>query len=227
MQFYSPTQIHINSILRDNYGNVVDGEDGTPVENVGYLHLIEHRFVLSTFKSKLVRQILEQLPSQTATLIVDIVSGWKEFSTTICIDEKQIFYMNSPSLLHFDTLINFLVQLNEDPEEALRRCSSGYSVDLQLATIVLDNISYYTHDNASYDLLFKVLRMLRQNYGCAVVTVGYGLEYYDGVEKYSESRQSFDIPTRLPMSYVKNMDCVLVRDTDSSARVVLGGSGVP
>ncbi|SCV05923.1 LANO_0H18162g1_1 [Lachancea nothofagi CBS 11611] len=223
--FYKATAICIDWLEKDAFGNVVLGsEEGVESQNVrsiGFLHLIEHGFRVSAFKQKMMQRLVEASPNQSFVLIIDVVSCWDRYLSTLNREDKNVTYMNSASLLHFESLINFLVQLNESPKEALSRCQNASTLQYQLAGIVIDNISYYTHDGASYELLFKVLRMLRAKYGCFVMTVGYGLDFYSGVEQQLSSvRQSYDIPTRLPMSYVKNMDCVLLRDTDKDARVV-------
>ena len=165
------------------------------------MHLIEHGFQLTALKSNIVRKLIGELPSQSFVLVIDAVSCWREFTTSFSHEEKSLAYLNSASLLHFDSFVSFLAQLSDSPREALSRCKIGAPLHYQLGGIVIDNISYYTHDGASYDLLFKLLRTLRSRYGCIILTVGYGLEFYNGVELASSSSQSYEIPTRLPMSY--------------------------
>lgn len=229
--FYKPTALHIEWLRKDRFGNIVEeskeGDDGAHVGPVGYLHLIEHGFQMTKIKSSVVHRLIDELPNQTFILMIDIASCWREFATEYSHEEKSVAYMNSASLLHFESLINFLAQLNDNPQEALSRCKQAAPLQFQLASIVIDNISYYTHDNASYELLFKILRMLRSRYGCSVMTVGFGLDFYNGVEQSFATNKSYDIPTRLPMSYVKNMDCVLQRDNASTARVVYTKNSMP
>lgn len=221
LQFYKPARISIDWFQKDNYGKLVD-DNGTPLEPIGFLHIIEHRFLLSEFKSALLTRLLHNLEPQSSILLVDVLSVWKQYISRFNDVGKCIHYMNTASVVHFDTLINFLLQLNESPSDALARCKGNVqSTSYQLSGIVIDNISYFTHDGASYNLLYKLLKMLRKNYGCFIVTIGYGLEYYEGIElSLGGSTQYLDIPTRLPMSYVKNMDCVLLRDSEESARVL-------
>ncbi|SCU88720.1 LADA_0E11716g1_1 [Lachancea dasiensis] len=231
--FYDPTAISIDWLYKDLFGKTVfdfDEDDSTSnlesskrkLGPIAFLHLIEHTFKVSTFKLNLLKKLVQSSPSQSFVLIIDVMSCWHELIPSLSVEDRSAVYMNSSSLLHFDALVNFLSQLNENPPEALSRCQSPVNMQHQLAGIVIDNISYYTHDSASYDLLFKLLRMLRKKYGCYTVTVGYGLEFYNGVEQQQPlaPSQGYDIPTRLPMSYVKNMDCVVLRETDELARTV-------
>ncbi|SCU77997.1 LAMI_0A03048g1_1 [Lachancea mirantina] len=223
--FYRPAQVSINWIARDNFGNVVEGgesgDGNVGVGDVGFVHLIEHDFKISEFKGRMALRLVEQLPSQASILIVDVVASWRKWLDAHAHVRARAHYLTSPSLARFETLIAFLNQLNETPADALRRCTVQQPLDMQLGAIIIDNISYYVHDSATYEILLKTLRRLRQNYGCIVLTTGYGLEFYDGVENSQrQPNQTLDIATRLPMSYVKNMDCVLVRDTATTARVV-------
>ncbi|SCU84408.1 LAFA_0D09802g1_1 [Lachancea sp. 'fantastica'] len=224
--FYKPVAIDIDWLGRDSFGNAIldcdQNQDAQKLKPAGFLHLIEHNFGPSALKKTLLTRLVKTCPDQSFILVIDVISCWKPFLSQLELEDKDVAYLNTASLLHFDSLINFLVQLNESPQDALSRCQKRVSLQYQLAGIVIDNISYYTHDAASYDLLFKVLRLLRARYGCYIVTVGYGLEFYNGVEKglADISAQPCDIPTRLPISYVKNMDCVLLRDTDTIARVI-------
>ncbi|EDO15582.1 hypothetical protein Kpol_483p1, partial [Vanderwaltozyma polyspora DSM 70294] len=99
--------------------------------------------------------------------------------------------MNSNSILTMDRLINFLIQLNESPIEAFKKCQFVGKSSQQLSGIIIDNISYFTHDNnengiqnasKAYNNLLKILKLLRKNFGCWIMTISYGMEYYDGVE---------------------------------------------
>ncbi|CEP60442.1 Psy3p LALA0_S01e10990g [Lachancea lanzarotensis] len=224
--FYKPVAINIDWLGKDSFGNAILDCEQQPgaqkLKPAGFLHLIEHSFTPTTFKEELLTRLVDNCPDQSFILVIDLISCLKPLLSQLQLDDKDVAYLNSASLVNFDSLINFLVQLNESPQDALSRCRKQVSLQYQLAGIVIDNISYYTHDAASYDLLFKVLRLLRARYGCCIVTVGYGLEFYNGVEKglAETSVQPYEIPTRLPISYVKNMDCVLLRDTETVARVL-------
>ncbi|SCU94322.1 LAME_0F07008g1_1 [Lachancea meyersii CBS 8951] len=224
--FYKPSAVEIDWLGKNSFGNVVLDCEQSPsaqkIGSIGFLHVIEHSFRVSAFKQSLLSRLVEKSPNQSFVLVMDLISCWNGTLPELQQDEKAVAYLNSPSLLNFDSLINFLVQLNESPQDALSRCQTPVSLQYQLAGIFIDNISYYTHDHASYDLLLKVLRMLRATYGCFIVTVGYGLEFYNGVERalVEPSHLTYEIPTRLPILYVKNMDCILSRDTETDARVV-------
>ncbi|QLQ80791.1 hypothetical protein HG537_0E01460 [Torulaspora globosa] len=154
--------------------------------------------------------------SDLTFLVVDIVSEWE----TMLYDCNMGFYvMNSTSIHNMEGLVNFLLQLNESPREALMRCRIKDSQSKQLAGIVIDNISYLSHDVNSYNLLIRTLKMLRNTFGCWILTVSYGLEYYNGVENALASPHRAGSLTRVPLGYTNEMDAMIIRDTDSTARL--------
>lgn len=179
------------------------------------MHLIEHDFKLSTFKRQLF--LTSKSDSKCTILLIDVISVWREFLNQS--NSNELFVMNSISILSMDGLLNFLLHLSESPQEALKRCHVRDSFDKQLGGIIIDNISYFTHDSTSYSLLIKILKLLRETFGCWVITTSYGLEYYNGVENATSPLYKSGSLTRLPVSYTNEMDAVLIRDTDSQARL--------
>lgn len=187
-----------------------------PTKPVALLHLIEHSFRTSTFKRDLFLRCAGERDDSTV-LVIDIVSEWK----TLLQDHRDagVHIMSSTSVLTFDGLIGFLLQLNESPREALKRCQRRDSTSKQLAGIVIDNVSYLAQDPGSYTLLLRALKMLRNTFGCWIITVSYGLEFYNGVENSTAPLYRSGSLTRVPVSYTNEMDAMIIRDTDSSARL--------
>lgn len=200
----------------------------TNIDEVGLLHVIEHGFRISTFKDTLLRHSIVAGAEESSILVIDILSVWRSHLLRLEEDENfskvGVFYMNSTAILTMENLINFLLKLNESPAEALMRCQLQGNYSQQLAGIVIDNISYFTHDastvqnSSSYNVFLKVLKMLRKTFGCWIITVSYGIEYYDGVENTTKHLNRAGSLTRLPISYTSEMDAILIRDTESSAR---------
>lgn len=156
-------------------------------------------------------------PDESNILVIDIVSEWRHI-----LDEYKdmgVYVMNSTSILNMNGLINYLLQLNESPQEALRRCQRKDTLLKQLGGIIIDNISYLSHDSTSYNMLTKTLKMLRNTFGCWIITISYGLEYYNGVENSTAPLYRSGSLTRLPMNYTNEMDAIIIRDTDSTARL--------
>lgn len=184
--------------------------------NLGFVHLIEHSFKASVFKKDLFLHCAAG-GDESSYLIIDIVSEWEKM-----LDDQQqlpLYVMNSTSILSMDGLVNFLLQLNESPGKALKRCRREDSQTKQLAGIVIDNISYLSQDTNSYNLLIKTLKMLRKTFGCWILTVSYGLEYYNGVENALASTNRSGAPTRVPPSFTNEMDAVIIRDTEAMGRL--------
>lgn len=179
-----------------------------------FLHLIEHSFKGSAFKRELFLHCCGE-SSESTVLVIDIVSEWE---TMLC-DCNGFYVMNSTSILNMDGLVNYLLQLNESPRDALMRCRRKDSESKQLAGIVIDNISYLSHDANSYNLLIKTLKMLRKTFGCWILTVSYGLEFYNGVENALASQHRSPSLTRVPPGFTSEMDAIIIRDTDSTARL--------
>lgn len=182
---------------------------------VGLLHLIEHSFKTSTFKRDLFLKCAGDR-NDSSILVIDIVSEWKSLLRNY---DVGVHVMSSTSILNIDGLISFLLQLNESPREALKRCQRRDSLSKQLSGIVIDNVSYIVHDPGSYNLLLRTLKMLRNTFGCWIITISYGLEFYNGVENSTASLYRSGSITRVPISYTNEMDAMIIRDTDSSARL--------
>lgn len=183
-------------------------------KEIAFLHVIEHDFKLSTFKKQLYLNCKSN--GNSTILLIDILSAWKEFINST---NDELFVMNSLSIMTMDGLVNFLLHLNESPLYALKRCQKRDSFDKQLSGIIIDNISYFAHDPTSYGLLLKVLKLLRKTFGCWIITISYGLEYYNGVENATSQLYKGGSQTKIPTGYINEMDVVLIRDTDSSARI--------
>lgn len=185
-------------------------------EEIGSLHLIEHSFKGSSFKKDLFLHNAADRDDSTF-LVIDIVSEWE----TMLSDHLDLgFYvMNSTSILNMDGLVNFLLQLNDSPKEALMRCQRKDSEMKQLAGIVIDNVSYLSYDSNSYSVLVKTLKMLRNTFGCWLITTSYGLEYYNGVENAMAPQHRSGSLTRVPVNFTNEMDAIIIRDTDSTARL--------
>lgn len=197
--------------------------------NIRFFHLIEHDFRLSAYKRELIQQSIVSSNNHQAILIIDIISVWKSF-----IQEEKVngggpvFYMNSSSMLTIDGLINFLLQLNESPKEALKRCMNYQDKYLhcQLAGIVIDNVSYLQWSNINsltkFNLLFKILNILRSNFGCWIISISYGLEFYNGIENKgsftSNTSMKLNYPTYIPINYLNEMDAIVLRETDFKSR---------
>lgn len=197
---------------------VNEQQEEVNLDKIGFLHLIEHEFKITRFKKELFTHCTTPNGSSPfSTLVIDVISEWN----TLVMDNRLLgaHYMNSTSILNMDGLINFLLQLNECPQEALKRCQRKDILSKQLGGIIIDNISYFTHDTTSYNLLIKVLKMLRNTFGCWIMTIGYGLEYYNGVENSTIHAHKSGLLTRLPMTYTNEMDAIIIRDTESTARL--------
>lgn len=182
-----------------------------------HVHLVEHNFKLTDAKI----QLLERNMGDGIIIIVDVISCWKRY----CKGKARTCYMNSASTLHLEGVINFLSQLIEYPQEALKRCQDT-DVDVTSMTIqgiVIDNLSYYQTPSTSlrdFNILYKLLKTLRTTYGCWSLTTSYGLEYYNGVEALTAaSYNSGTSYTKIPQSYIKEMDTVIVRDTPTSMHI--------
>lgn len=182
-----------------------------------HVHLVEHNFKLTEAKTKLVEENI----NGGTVVIVDVISCWKRF----CKDKSNICYLSSASTLHLEGLINFLSQLIESPLDALRRCQTN-DTDITKNTIrgiVIDNLSYYQTPTSSlrdFNILFKLLKTLRTTYGCWSFTTSYGLEYYNGIESITASiYNSGTNYTKIPQSYIKEMDIVLMRDTPTTMHI--------
>ncbi|AET38471.1 Psy3p Ecym_2772 [Eremothecium cymbalariae DBVPG len=186
---------------------------------VRFLHIVEKSMgLLDRWKASFLRQLLDQNDPATV-LVIDAISIWSRMLPHK--SESQVHYLNNPSILQFSGLVGFLAQLCESPDLALRsRCDIHASLDAPLKTVILDNLSaYYFQENASLETLRKLLETLHATLGCAVVTFGYGIEYYEGVDNTYPTRPS-EIkgpwPTRLDYSYLKAMDSVLVFTQDKN-----------
>lgn len=194
---------------------------------LGHIHVVEHSFRLSKVKKKLITTNLDE--NSGLILLIDVISCWKQFARSLVNNGQSIAYLSSASLCQFDGLLNFLGQLIDSPDEALKRCiftdSYSYSCLQQpLTGIIIDNLSYYQTPVAmrEFSALQKMLKSLRSTFGCWTMTTSYGLEYYNGVEGgtsslYTSSGTSF---TRLPVSYIKDTDLVLMRDTEDTYHLV-------
>lgn len=183
---------------------------------MGLLHMIEHSFKSSKFKRDLFLQCAGD-SEDSSVLVVDIVSEWKNLLKDH--QDVGVHVMSSTSILNFEGLISFLLQLIESPSEALKRCQRRDSLSKQLGGIVIDNVSYLAHDPSSYTLLLRTLKMLRNTFGCWIITISYGLEFYNGVENSTASLYKSGPLTRIPISYTNEMDAMIIRDTDSTARL--------
>lgn len=197
---------------------VNEQQEEVNLEKIGFLHLIEHEFKITKFKKDLFTHCTTSNgSSQFSTLVIDVISEWNNLLENNKV--MRAHYMNSTSILNMDGLINFLLQLNESPQEALKRCQRKDTLSKQLGGIIIDNITYLTHDTTSYNLLLRVLKMLRNTFGCWIMTISYGLEYYNGVENSTVHAHKSGLLTRLPMTYTNEMDAIIIRDTDSTARL--------
>lgn len=153
----------------------------------------------------------------SSVLVIDIVSEWRE---VIQESSQGVHYMNSASICNMEGLQNFLMQLQASPVEALQRCLFRDRLNKQISGIIIDNLSYLAHDLSSYSVLIKILKQLRQTYGCWILTIGYGLEYYDGIENSTSTPNRTGALTKLPTSYTNEMDLIILRETSDQARIV-------
>lgn len=184
------------------------------VNKVGVVHIIEKSIgLVDNWKCNLLEQLLNH-EEFGSVLVVDVISVWRDAVCT-ANNHENIHYNNSPKILQFAGLIEFLAQLNDNPELALcKHCSQHGPLDLPLKAILIDNISVYQYQHSlDLQLLRKWFDTLRSSLGCAVITFGYGIEYYEGVENSFPARSS-DFknawPTRLDPSYLLSVDAVLV-----------------
>lgn len=185
---------------------------------VAFCHLIEHSFKFTPFKRRLWSECVKcSINEGSSILVIDVVSEWRDVIREAHVD---VHYMNSTSILTMEGLQNFLTQLNTSPEEALKRCYLRDRLDKQIGGIIIDNLSYFTHDMTSYAALLKILKQLRQSFGCWVLTISYGLEYYNGVENSTATSNRGGALTRLPASYTSEMDAVILRETAQFGRLV-------
>ncbi|CCD27101.1 Psy3p NDAI_0J02090 [Naumovozyma dairenensis CBS 421] len=237
--------ISVNDHLDD------DKNDDNNTNKVALAHLIEHEFKLTTFKKKLLIDLItipnHEKNGKNSYLIIDISSTWKQYLIELFDRENNqtnfttsINYMNSFSILNMDGLINFLMQLNGSPIDALKRCqqypsTSSDSIDqYQLSGIIIDNLSYISSSSSSststFPLLLKLLKLLRKSFGCWIFTTSYGISYYKGIENSLESspssssihlqQHSKKLPTYFPESFINGMDMILLHETELKSRIL-------
>ena len=188
--------------------------------HIGLLHLIEHDFKMSNFK----KQLFNHLTTSNASyLIIDITSTWKRFLLSSSSASASLMYMNSTSILSFEGLINYLVQLNDHPTTALQRSLSINNEPLQLTLplsgIIIDNLSYLPQDPPQFKILTNILKLLRKSLGCWIMTTSYGLEYNQGIEN-TISTSASNSNTYIPLNYTKEMDIVLLHERDLRSRIL-------
>ena len=190
------------------------------------LHLIEHDFRISELKRRL---LLDNIEAGSDTephrvLIIDTASIWQD---TVLNDSRfrdRVCYVNCPEVLTSEGLVAFLSQLNTAPRQALARChpqTRPASLEFRLRGIVIDNVSYLDpRGHGSATVLLRLLRALQTTYGCWFATVSYGLEFYAGVGRAFplQTSQSQLYPTMFPIGYLNEMDCVLLRETQTVGR---------
>ncbi|CCE61764.1 hypothetical protein TPHA_0B00920 [Tetrapisispora phaffii CBS 4417] len=144
-------------------------------------------------------------------------------------NEVGVYYLNSSDILNMEGILKFFSKLNENPIETLEKyCHFPKTVNFkqQLSGIIVDNISYFAHDNhmniqqntAHYSTLLNMFKTLRKTFGCWVISVSYGMEFYDGVELSTSSIYRSGSHTRVPINYTSGMDTILLRDTESTGR---------
>ncbi|CAR26335.1 hypothetical protein ZYGR_0H01440 [Zygosaccharomyces rouxii] len=185
---------------------------------VSFVHLIEHNFKFTPFKRQIWNQCIEcSVNDGSSILVIDIISEWKKI---IQENSQGVHYMNSTSICNMEGLQNFLMQLQASPLEALQRCLIKDRLDKQISGIIIDNLSYLAHDLSSYSALIKILKQLRRTFGCWILTIGYGLEYYDGVENSTSTPNRTGALTKLPASYINEMDVIILRETADRGRTV-------
>lgn len=236
MKFYHPEQCYIELPPALGSSNRIRG-----------LHLLEHSFKLTVFKTQLLdlnttQSNLNERPtdkSKCKVLVIDVISVWRHHVER---HPEHYYYLNNSSVLTLDGIIKFLAQLNESPREALRQCrnfnstsdsgSRDSNFNYQLSGIVIDNISYLVQrsknvGNAndtqkSLMLLLRCLNMVSRNFGCWYITISYGLEYYSGIEMsfrtVSTVSGTKSYPTLVPMNFLNEMDAVILRETEYGAR---------
>lgn len=189
---------------------------GSP--SVSFIHLIEHGFKFTPFKRQIWDQCVDSsIKDDSSVLIIDPISEWKKVAQKT---PNGVHYMNSTSICNMDGLQSFLMQLQTSPLDALRRCHIQDRPDKQISGIVIDNLSYLAHDMSSYNALIKILKQLRRTFGCWIFTIGYGLEYYDGIENSTSTPNWKGVLTKLPASYTNEMDLIILRETNYSGRIV-------
>lgn len=213
-------KITINWLKKDEFGYLDDKDNHSiPVDPCTFIHIIEYRMKLTYWKKAFLLQCLEKLSG--SIMVIDISSIWYRVATV----NERIHYMNTTSLIDFTSFHQFLIQLDQSPIDALLRCNPKADFEIPLNLIIIDNISYYTHDpTVSYDLLFQSLKRLNNTFGCAIITFGFGLDYYNGLENsFNDYRNNHShvLPTRMDHSYMTSMDLSLINDIDTNARIWL------
>ncbi|KAL3233442.1 Platinum sensitivity protein 3 [Nakaseomyces bracarensis] len=186
-------------------------EIGAQGSGFRHVHLVEHSFRLTEAKTKLVEANIDS--GAGLVVVIDVISCWKKRLG----GRANVCYLNSGSTCHMEGLINFLSQLVENPLEALRRCNCKATfTQASIQGIVIDNLSYTQTPGSlrDFNILFKLLRTLRTTYGCWSLTTSYGLEYYNGIESLTSAAYTTGTTyTKIPHSYIKEMDSVIMRDT--------------
>ncbi|AMD18504.1 HBL398Wp [Eremothecium sinecaudum] len=188
------------------------------LKEIRFLHVIETSIgLITSWKQLLLDQLLSREPPG-AVLIIDAISVWSEAARK-ATNKDRVHYINNPSLLQFAGIVGFLAQLNESPEMTVKsRCESSASINLPLTTIIIDNLSIYNYqEGLNLIALRKMFDTLHETFGCVIITFGYGIEYYEGVENSfpaNSSELKGPWPTRLDQAYLKSMDSVLALSED-------------
>ncbi|CCH58606.1 hypothetical protein TBLA_0A08160 [Henningerozyma blattae CBS 6284] len=194
---------------------------------ISKLHLIEYGFEITPLKRSLLTTML-MMEDVGNVLIIDIVSIWLGTIEMMNMKQKKkINYLNCIS--NIKELNNFLSQLIETPIVALRRCQQFENVDeviqRRLDGIFIDNVSYLQDFNEDqkgnsqmYDELNKMIRKVREVFGCWVVSISYGNEYYEGVEGCLNVK-SHSI-SGVPISFLNGMDMIVLRESEGMGRVI-------
>ncbi|ADJ41793.1 AFR591C-Ap [Eremothecium gossypii ATCC 10895] len=184
-----------------------------PRKSVHVVHVVERTMgELAAWRPRTLARLLEG----GAVVIVDCVAVWGR-AVAQHASSGRIHYVRDAGVLSFSGLLGFLAQLADAPAATLRRrCRAPATAPAPLAAVVLDNISAYRAPPAALGALRRALEHLQLAHGCAVLTVGYGIEYYEGVESSFPTRagEVGPWPTRLDHAYLASMDAVVVPATE-------------
>ncbi|AGO10918.1 AaceriAFR591CAp [[Ashbya] aceris (nom. inval.)] len=186
-----------------------------PGKNAHFVHIVERTMgELAAWRLRVLARLLED----GAVVIVDCVAVWGR-AVAQHASSGRIHYVRDPGVLSFSGLLGFLAQLADAPATTLRRrCREQAAARAPLAAVVLDNISAYRAPPAALSALRRALENLQLAQGCAIMTVGYGIEYYEGVEASFPTRagEVGPWPTRLDHAYLASMDAVVVPATEKA-----------
>lgn len=99
---------------------------------------------------------------------------------------ERTYHQSNPSMLEFDSFVQFVSQLCSDPVTAFSRCqtdSEQTTTKSPLAWILIDNMSHLAMDpKFNAKVLSKLMKTVQQTFGSVIISTSLPLSFHGGIE---------------------------------------------